>query len=180
MWKNLGFAIAMLLTVASPGVTFAIGPPVANEGSMFISEVCEGKTTAAALDWRFQYSPGQRANYVITYIDVTDGHSSLLSIAQREMILRDINRWTEFSLLSISNLRPFCSDYKSRHAVLMDVRYELLHSNGPLFDRLSLEIDLDAPEKTGLYTSRLIDGKVQQVSAAIAEIPPWKDPPAKK
>ena len=180
MWNKLTFAFVVLLLFAGPGVTLASTSPVANEGSMFISEVCEGKTTAATLDWRLPESPGRVAHYVITHIDVTDGNVSLVSIAQREMILRDINRWTQFSLLSISNLRPFCSDYKSRHTVLMDVRYELLHSNGPLFDTLSLEIDLDVPEKTGLYTSRLIDGKVQQVPAAIAEIPPWKDPPAKK
>lgn len=179
MYKNF-FVSVIALLIVNPGVALANGSPVATEGSFFVSENCVGKTTSAAMDWRFAHLPGKMSYYDITYIDVSDGHASLLTASQREMILRDINRWTHFSLLSITNLRPFCSDYKTKHSVLMDVRYEILHSNGPLFDTLELDIDLDDASKTGLYVTRLIDGKVQRVPAAIAEIPPWKDPPKKK
>lgn len=147
---------------------------------MSISETCEGKTAKVVLDWRLLDSPGQPPGYIIAHIDITDGDVSLLTKTQEEMILRDVNRWTQFSLRSVSNLRPFCSQHKTKHAVLMDVRYHHLHLNGRLFDTLVIEIDFAQPEKTGLYTSRLIDGKIQQVPAAIAEIPPWKDPPVKK
>lgn len=180
MWKNLWFVIPALLAIASPGVTLASASPVANEGSMFISEICEGKTTTATLDWSLPKSPGRVAHYVITHIDVTDGNVSLLTESQRNAVLQDLNRWTQFSLLSVSNVRPICSQYKTEHLLLLDVRYQHMHWGGPLFDTLKLDIDLNDPSKTGLYATRLIDGKVQQVPAAIAEIPPWKDPPAKK
>lgn len=169
-----------LLVLSSPGASLASAPPVASEGSMFISETCEGKITTASLDWKLHDIPGQRTNYVITRIDVTDGNVSLLTESQRNAVLQDLNRWTQFSLLSVSNVRPICSQYKTEHLLLLDVRYQHMHWGGPLFDTLKLDIDLNDPSKTGLYATRLIDGKVQQVPAAIAEIPPWKDPPAKK